>query len=80
MHKSLRTNRHRVLCRLLVEARSKAGLTQAKLAKRLRKHQSFVSKIEIGERGLDLVQFIALTDAMGADSVRILKAVRKAKP
>lgn len=80
MSKSLRTNRHRVLCELLVEARNKAGLIQAELARQLGKPQSYVSKIEIGERGIDLVEFIALTGAMETDPVKILKAVRKAKP
>lgn len=38
-------------------ARKESGLTQVQAAKRLRKHQSFVSKSESGERRVDAVEF-----------------------
>lgn len=40
----------------LKQARLDAGLTQAQVASKLRKPQSFVSKIEAGERRLDFVE------------------------
>lgn len=80
MHKTLRSNRHQVLCKLLIEARKKAHLNQTELAKRLGRRQPYISKIEIGERRVDLVELIALAEAMGADPLKIFKAVRKAKP
>ena len=40
----------------LREARLKARLTQADVARRLRKPQSFVSKCESGERRVDVVE------------------------
>ena len=47
----------RVLLRhLLRQQRVECGLTQAQLAARLGKPQSFVSKIESGDRGLDFVE------------------------
>lgn len=42
----------------LVEARTSAGLTQGSVAKRLGKHQSFVSKCESGERRVDVVELM----------------------
>jgi hypothetical protein len=39
--------------------------------------QSYVSKVELGERRLDLVEYIELTQAIGADAVHILRQVMK---
>ena len=48
---------HQILLReLLREARTAQGLTQAELAKRLGKPQSYISKTESGERRLDFVE------------------------
>jgi transcriptional regulator with XRE-family HTH domain len=40
----------------LIEARKQAGLTQVEVARRLGKPHSFVSKCELGERRVDLVE------------------------
>jgi len=59
----------------MVEARKKADLTQEMLAKRLKRPQSFVAKYEGGERRLDVVEFLAVTGAIGVDPVEILRAL-----
>ena len=51
----------------MIKARKKAGLTQQQLAKRLKKPQSFVAKYEGGERRLDVVEFLGVAQAIGAD-------------
>jgi transcriptional regulator with XRE-family HTH domain len=43
--------------------RTQAGLRQEELARRLGKPQSFVSKIETGERSLDVLELLALCKA-----------------
>ena len=58
---------------LLVEARKTVGLTQADLALRLKRPQSFVSKYERGERRLDIVEFGEVADALKIDPVRFLR-------
>jgi transcriptional regulator with XRE-family HTH domain len=45
--------------RKLREARASAGLSQAAVARRLGKPQSFVSKCESGERRVDVVELKA---------------------
>lgn len=66
------------LRRLLVEAREAAGLSQVEVAQRLRRAQSFVSKYELGERRLDVVEFLHVCDCLGLDAPRVLASVREA--
>lgn len=54
--KTLRSRGHRALLTTLIDARRDAGLTQAQLAERLKRSQSYVGKIEVGERGIDPVE------------------------
>lgn len=44
----------------LRKAREEAGLTQAQVAKELGRPQSFVSKMESGERRVDAVELVQL--------------------
>jgi len=60
------------LARLLREVRERAGMTQAELADRLETTQSTVSKIETGERRLDLIELRQFTDAVGADLATVV--------
>ena len=64
MEKSTFTREYAALCRLLRETREKAGLTQVELAEKIGETQSYVSKVERGERRLDLVQLQAFCRAM----------------
>ena len=54
--KSIYTDEYAVVLRLLCLARKKSGVTQVDLADRLGQTQSFVSKVERGDRRLDIVQ------------------------
>ncbi|MDK5974847.1 helix-turn-helix transcriptional regulator, partial [Enterobacter hormaechei] len=44
----------------LKKARKEKGITQAQLAEALGKPQSFIAKVESGERRLDVVEFVHL--------------------
>lgn len=65
---------------VLVAARRNSGLTQRDVAERLGKPASFVAKIEVGERRLDLVEFIALARAIEVDEVELLRTIAAALP
>lgn len=56
MKKTIYTDEHKELVKKLVEAREKAGLKQEDVAKSLGKTQSYISKIESGQRRIDLIQ------------------------
>lgn len=73
MTKSVFTTKYDRFRLLLIEARKSVGLTQAELAKKLFRPQSFVSKYERGERRLDVVEFLEVARALGMDAVRFIK-------
>ncbi|MCK1362205.1 helix-turn-helix transcriptional regulator [Bradyrhizobium sp. 199] len=73
MEKSLKSAEYARLIALLVATRHMAGIRQQALAKKLRKPQSFVAKYEGGERRLDVVEFIAIAEALGADPLKLLR-------
>jgi transcriptional regulator with XRE-family HTH domain len=56
VEKSIYTKTHQKLVRQLVKARKEAGLKQQEVAKLLGRTQSYVSKIESGQRRIDIVQ------------------------
>jgi len=76
--KSVFTPRYERLRSLLVEARKQAGLTQADLATRLGRPQSFVSKYERGERRLDVVELLEVTDAIGVKTAKLIERIERA--
>lgn len=77
MSKSIHTPEHKKLCDLLIAARKKAGLTQAEVAERLHRPQSFVAKYEGGERRLDVIEFIRVATALELDPQRALRSLLK---
>jgi transcriptional regulator with XRE-family HTH domain len=73
MRDTLRSPRQIVLRTELRTLRKRQGLTQAQVASRLRKHQSFVSKYERGERRLSVIEFIDVVRALGAEPATVLR-------
>jgi transcriptional regulator with XRE-family HTH domain len=65
MEKSIHTDEYTALLTLLRETRLAAGLTQVQLAERLARSQSFVSKVEVGETRLDVIQLRTICQALG---------------
>ena len=56
MGESIYSREYRLVIERLRKVRLQAGLTQVQAAQKLKKPQSYVSKIERGERRLDVVE------------------------
>ena len=67
-----------LVVRLLVSARHDQGLTQRDLAARIGKSPAYVAKIELGERRVDVVEFLAITRAIGLDDREAYAAISTA--
>ncbi|MDF1671317.1 MAG: helix-turn-helix transcriptional regulator [Roseovarius sp.] len=72
MAKTIRSPGHEALRDALIVARKTAGLTQAELAEKLKCHQSFVARIESGERRIDVIELIVLARAKNANAAKLL--------
>lgn len=77
MPKTIFGGDHRHLVEVLRQAREKSGLTQAELADRVGKDQTFISIIERGQRRVDVLEFVALAKAMKTDPVELFADVLK---
>jgi transcriptional regulator with XRE-family HTH domain len=73
MRKTLHSADYARFLALLKAARKDAGIVQQELADKLGKPQSFVAKVEGGERRIDVIEFIAIARAIGRDPVRLLR-------
>jgi transcriptional regulator with XRE-family HTH domain len=67
MARSTHHQDYQTLIALLRELRTGQGVHQAVLGNRLGNTQTFISKVERGERRLDLVEFIELCEALDFD-------------
>jgi transcriptional regulator with XRE-family HTH domain len=73
MRKTLHSPDYARFLALLRQVRKDAGIVQQELADTLGKPQSFVAKVERGERRIDVIEFIAIARAIGRDPLRLLK-------
>ena len=55
-------------------------MTQMDLAQRLQRPQSFVSKYELAERRLDVVELLEVCAALGADPHQIIEDLLTVNP
>ena len=78
MRKSVSSPEYAQFCAFLVSARQEAGLTQAAVADRLGKPQSFVAKYEQAERRLDVVEFVSIARVLGIDPCSALRHIESA--
>jgi transcriptional regulator with XRE-family HTH domain len=70
---AVRSEGYRRLLAAMVELRKARGLSQAQLARRIKKPPSFVGKYELGERRLDVVEVFDLLCALETDPLPFLE-------
>jgi transcriptional regulator with XRE-family HTH domain len=77
--KTLGTDRHKALVALLIEKREAAGLTQSALADTLGEYQSFVARLESGQRRIDVIEFLELAAILSFDPHEALRKIALSK-
>lgn len=75
MPKSIKSDAYLKALPVISEVRLEKKITQIELANRMGKPQSFISKVERGERRLDIVEFCALAEALSVSPTSLLKRV-----
>ena len=75
MQKTQHTKKYALILIELKRARKNAGLTQRDVARLLNKHAPFVSKIESGERRLDIIELHELCQIYKIKTVPFLKRI-----
>lgn len=60
---------------MLIAKREAKGMTQTDLAEKLGQYQSFVARIESGQRRIDVIEYLDIAEAIGFDPKRALSAL-----
>lgn len=79
MEKTISSNQHRALIEFLVQQREKIGMTQSDLADALGEYQSFVARLESGQRRVDVVEFMRFAEVLQFNAVDVLKDLQNLK-
>ncbi len=75
MQKSLHSQPNEVFLSLLRDRRRQIGLPQAELAQKLGQTQAVVSRVETGERRLDVIELRAWLRALEVDFIVFMKTL-----
>ncbi len=77
MEKSIYSQEYSLFLDQLRKAREERGLTQTDVAQRLGQTQSFISKVERGERRLDIVELRAFCSAIGVSFAKFIGKIER---
>ena len=77
MKKSIYSNNYKYLLKLLIMTRKIKNVTQKDIADKLEYPQCIISRIETGERRIDVVEFIEIANAIGCDPLTLLEELIK---
>jgi transcriptional regulator with XRE-family HTH domain len=80
MAKSVFSAAYATMLQNLIALRKRQGLSQVELASRIGKEQPFISRVERGERRLDVVEFYAFAVALGVDPIKAYSALTDGFP
>jgi len=69
------TAKHRALISVIVARREAAGLTQRQLAAKLKRSNSFVWKLEAGERQLNVLEFMEIAKVLGVKASTLMEEI-----
>ncbi|QUY49263.1 helix-turn-helix transcriptional regulator [Serratia plymuthica] len=72
---SVYSTEYQLVIKILRDARIEKGITQTKLAEALGRPQSFIAKVENGERKLDVVEFAVMARLLGVDAGAVIQQI-----
>ena len=75
--KQLRSPKHRALISAVVGARKAAGLTQRQLAAKLKRSNSFIWKLEAGERQLNVLEFMEIARVLDIKASTLMAEIKR---
>lgn len=76
---SICPDEYREIVKALVRARKGAGVTQVQLAAAIGQRQTFISKVEQGERRLDVAEFVRLIRMYEKDPFEAIRSATSAR-
>jgi transcriptional regulator with XRE-family HTH domain len=75
--KTLGSAKHKILIEFLIERREALQMSQAEFAEKLGQYQSFVARLESGQRRIDVVEFIDISEILQFDPSRTIKLLTR---
>lgn len=76
MQKSQHTKKYRRLLEALREARLRAGMKQTDVSEKLSSYSTFITKVEAGERRIDVIELAELCHLYGIKLQSFLKSLQ----
>lgn len=73
---SIYLEQYQLVIHTLKEARIKQNIIQEKLAQALNRLQSFIAKVESGERRLDVVEFVHIARLLSINPEAVIKKIK----
>ena len=80
MRKTIHTPEYAIVRDILRAARREVGLSQRDIAARLKVPPSWIAKVEMGERRVDVIEFVRILHACNANVSAALAQVAQAVP
>ena len=77
MEKAIYSSDGKILCEWLKDQRINSSLTMRELGKMMNLHHSIIGRIELGERRLDVIEWIQYCEALNADPFECLELLVK---
>lgn len=77
MRKSVHTRDYAIFLELLIEFRSRSGLTQTQLGQQLPFEQPAISKMERGERRIDVIELKLICECLGVSLQDFIAELQK---
>lgn len=73
--KTIYQDDYQILIHTLINLRKSQKLTQAELAQRLGKPQSYIAKVEVFERKLDILEFMVLCHCLNTKASEVIQVI-----